>query len=395
VYRSGDGIQVTASLWDALDNRQIWSNTYSRPVSEMFLLGTDIATGLAGALNSDLDQNTQAPIQTPPTENQEALRHYLRGRHLIARWTEEGIRLGMEQFEEASKLDPDFALAYVGMSEGLMLLGDVLSTPGELRPVDLMPRARELILKALALEARNSEGHRILSFIRWYYDYDYDAAESEARIAIRLDPQNAAAWGNHGMLLTTVGRDEEAIAAHRRAIDLDPVVPGILSDFSASLYVAREYQDALEAAIAAMELDPNLSVAPSNAGYAELSMGNYESAITWFEKARKLSEHPYCIASLAYAHGRAGHELEARKLLNLLLEMRRKRYVAPRVLAIAHLGLGELDAAMDWFIRAAETRDPSVNLFDIRAQHCDTLRSHPRYPQLLRTLRLDQRLGVR
>jgi serine/threonine-protein kinase len=389
VYRVGnDSVRVTTSLRDALRDRQLWSDTYQRAAAEVFLLGSDVALGVAEALQADVTPTESARVEAPPTESQEALTHYHRGRYLMNHWTEEGIRSGIEHFEQAIALDSSFALAYAGLAEALMLLGDVVGT-ADMMPVEYMPRARELVLQALDLDNQLSDAHRVVGWIRWSYDYDYAAAEREARLATELDSTSAAAWDYYGLALSVVGRDEEAIAAFRRAIELDPVAPWILSDFSWILLMARKYRDALEAAKAAIELDPNLAAPYSNAADASLLLGNHDDAIGLFEQARALSPHLHYVGRLGRAYARVGNRTEALRILDELLEMDEQRYVSPRAIANVYLGLDSLDAAIDWLRRGAEARDPQVQ-WEFRPPFNDRLRGHARYPELLRLMRLER-----
>lgn len=383
---SADSVRVTASLVDAQRDRQLWSGTYQRASPEVFLLGSDVARGVVEALHAKVTPTESARIQARPTRSQPVLTHYHRGRYLANRWTEEGIRKGIEHFAQAIALDSSFAPAYTGLAEAIMMRGDLVSG-GDIRPVEYMPRARELVLKALALDHQLADAHYMLGYIRWYYDYDYAAGEHEARLATELDPADAAAWDFYAVALSARGRDEDAIRAARRAIELDPVAAPILSDLSWILVIARRYRQALDAANAAIELDPNLSTAYLNAAAATLLLDRPDQAVGLYERARALSDHPYYLAVLGHAYARIGDRERALAILDTLMEMRRHRYVSPRAVAEVYLGLDSLDMAMEWLMLAAEVRDPGVNL-QIRHPRYDALRDHPRYCELLQMMRL-------
>ncbi len=385
VYRVGDSVRVTASLLDAPRDRQLWSHTYQRPDAEVFLLGGDVAAGVAEGLHANVTSTESLRIAKQPTENSEALTHYHRGRFLTSSWTPEGISSGIEHFEQAIRLDSTFALAYAGLGEAIILQGDIMGR-GDIRPVDFMPRARELILKALELDGELADAHNILGYIRWNHDYDYAAAESESRLATELDSTSAPAWNGLAVFLSMLGRQDEALVYGRRAMELDPVTAWIHSDQGALLLAAGRYQEALETARIAMELDPAMPSTYGLAAAALFRMDSDDEAIRMMERADSLSEHPLYRGLLAGAYGRVGNREGALEILNELKELRQHRYVPPRAFANAYLGLDSLDAAMDWFIKAAVTRDPSLH-WDIRSPR---LRDHPRYPELLRLMRLEQ-----
>ena len=391
VFRvSDDSVRVTAALRDGPRDRQLWSDTYQRGAAEVFLLGSDVARGVAEALQANVTPTERARVAAQPTQSQEALTHYHRGRYFMNRLTEEGIQKGIEHFEQAIALDSTFALAYAGLAEAILLLGDAIGAmPGDIRSVDYMPKARELVLKALDLDRELADGHRLLGWIRWSYDYDYAAAERETRLATELDATSAVAWQYYGLALSVMGRDEDAVVAGRRAIELDPVVPLILSDVSAILNVAGKYHEALETANAAIELDPDLAQAYWTAADVSLLLGNQDQASALYEQAGALSDHPVYLGGLGGAYARLGKRAEALRILEELQQMSSHRYVPPRAFAHVYLGLDSLDPAIDWLIRAAETRDPWVQ-WDIRDPFNGDLRDHPRYPELLGLLRLER-----
>jgi serine/threonine-protein kinase len=390
VFRvSNDSVRVMASLRDAPRDRQLWSDTYRRAAAELYLLGSDIARGVADALQANVTPTESARVAAQPTQSQEALTHYHRGRYFATRWTEEDIRRGIEHFEQAIALDSSFARGYTGLAEAIMLQGDVMGA-GDIRPVDYVPRVRELVERALDLDPELAEAHSMLGVIKWEYDYDWAAAVRETQRATELDPTSANAWDYYAQALSLSGRDEDAIAAGRRAIELDPVAPWILAAGSVVFLTARKYQEALETANAAIALDPDLTVAIFNAGDAALLLGDHDAAIAFHKLVRaQKKDNPVYLGLIAITYARVGNREEALRILDELLEMRRQRYVSPRAFAAAYLGLDSLDTAIDWLIRAAETRTPSL-VWDILSPHADQLRDHPRYSELLRLVRLER-----
>jgi tetratricopeptide (TPR) repeat protein len=190
------------------------------------------------------------------------------------------------------------------------------------------------------------------------------------------------------LALSALGRDDDAIAAFRRAVQLEPAAGWLLSDFAWILTIARKCPEALEMAKTAIDLDPDQANPYWTAAEAATFLGDHESAIRYYERSQALSDHPMTLAALGSAYARVGRRGEAFGILEELAEMSRRRYVNPRTFAEAYLGLDSLDTAMEWLLRAAETRDPGVNLH-IRHPSRDVLRSHPRYPELMRLMRLE------
>jgi serine/threonine-protein kinase len=391
VFRvNDDSVRVTASLLNGPRDRQLWSQEYRRAAADVFLLGRDVALGVAEALQANLTPTESALVEEQPTENQEALAHYHRGRQSTSGWTEEGIREGIVDFEHAIALDSTFALAYTELAAAIMQLGDLGGGAADMRPVDYMPRAREAVRRAIELDSDLSAAHGTLSWIRWIFDYDYDAAEREARLAVELDSTSAGAWHAYGTAHSVRGRDEEAVGALQRAIELDPMDPMLHSEVSLILNMAGRYRDALEAANTAIELDPDLFPAYANAGDAALLLGDHDEAIRLHEHSYEHAEgSPIALALLGAAYAHVGNRDEALRILDQLRELSSRQYVAPRVFSAVYLTLDSLDAAIEGYIRSAETRDPGVNLYDIRSPFTDRLRDHPRYPELMRLMRLE------
>jgi tetratricopeptide (TPR) repeat protein len=253
-----------------------------------------------------------------------------------------------------------------------------------------MPRVRELVLRARELDPELAEAPRLLGWIRFIYDYDYEAVDREFRRATELDPTSAAAWSNYGEALSAMGRDEDANVAGRRAIELDPVTPWILNGLSATLNIAGEHQEALETANAAIELEPDFAPAYWNAADASLLLGDSNQAIALYEQSQALSPQPVFLGNLGGAYARIGNREAALRILDELLELREQRYVPPRAFAYVYLGMDSLDTAMDWLILGAETRDPWIHWHIRHPIDRDKVRDHPRYPELLRVLRLEQ-----
>jgi serine/threonine-protein kinase len=367
---------------------QLWSDSYQRAEGQVFLLGSDVALGVTEVIRGQVTSAESARIEESSATKQEAQMYYQRGRFLTSRRTEEPIRSGIEHLERAIELDSSFAVAYTALADALIYLGDVVGTRGDIRPVDYMPRARELVLRALDIDSGLADGHKMFALIRWYYDYDYEVGERVAKLATEMNPNAADAWDYYGMVLSARGRDDEAVAAVRRAIELDPVAPWILSDLSWILIIARRYEEGLRAAQTAMELDPDMVTAIDNAANAHSPMGNHAESIRLHARSAELSENPWHLSGLADAHARAGNRQEALRLLDSLHAINERQYVTPRAFANAYIGLDSLDSAIEWLIRAAELRAPGLNMH-IRHPFRDAIRDHPRYPELLRLMRLE------
>jgi TolB-like protein/tetratricopeptide (TPR) repeat protein len=386
VFLVGDSIRVSTSLLDATEDVQVWSTAVLGGTDDVFRLGRDAVLELVDFLGAVVTAADSARVQTPPTENQEAYDLYQRGRQLAYSHNGEQLRTAIELFDQAIALDSGFALAYATKAYALMNRGDVAG----LRPAHYIDTARESVLRALELDSLLAEGHAILGEIYYAHDFAYVAGEREARRAVELDSANAAAWAGYGFSQSISGRDEEAISALRRAVELDPMNTTFLANLCWILNIARRHGEALEVARKGMRLAPENITFYWNAAEAALALGDSTGAVDLQERARDLApDDDWSFISLGATYARVGRRGEALEILDSLKAMAQQRYVAPRRFSQIYLGLDSLDAAMDWLIRAAEDRTPGLNV-NIREATYDVIRGHPRYPELMRLMRLER-----
>jgi tetratricopeptide (TPR) repeat protein len=183
--------------------------------------------------------------------------------------------------------------------------------------------------------------------------------------------------------------DEEAIAAARHAVELDPAEPLYWAELGGICLAAGEYDEAISASRTAIDLDPRFSVAYTNVGVALTNLGRHEEALEAHMQAQALSPHPVYLGKLGAAHASLGNIEEAERILAELTEMAQRRYVGPRAFTPLYFALGRHDDAIAELIRCAEVRAPGANIWEIRNEFYDPLRTHPRYPELVRAMKLE------
>jgi serine/threonine-protein kinase len=385
VRRFGDRVRIVAQLIDAEADRHLWTETYDRQLTDIFAIQTDVALSIATALEAELRPQERARIHREPTSDMQAYQWYLQGRACYIRYTQEHIRKGIEYFEHAIEADPGFALAHTGLALAFAELS-AGQGGGDLRPDLAYQRGVEAVTRALELDSELGEAHAVLALLKLVHDFDWVGAEAEFKLALELSPGAADTHDHYGWLCAGMERFDEAIALVRRAQELDPLAHR--SDVASTLLRAGRNQEALEAALTAVDFEPEYARGRSTLGWAYLKLGRVEEGLANLEHAVRLTPgNTLHLAQLGQAYGEFGQREKAEEILRELERMSSQRYVSPYHLAYVYTGLGEGDLAMDCLERAFEERAGSV--YGIKGSFLFTsLRSHPRFVALLRRINL-------
>ena len=383
VLRVGDRVRITAQLIDAPADKHLWADTYERDSRDVLALQDEVALAIAREINVELTPREQARLANPRTVDPQAHDAYLKGRYYLSIPTEERVRKALEQFEEAIKLDPNFALAYSGMADAY-ILGDDLYFPA----TEVMPKAKAAAEKALQLDDTLAEAHLSLGAARIQYDYDWPGAETEFRRAIQLNPSFAFGHDQYGFYLAFRGRLDDSVAESRLAIELDPLSPLALTDSAFALTFQGKYEAAKEQCRNALALDPNNWIGQWTLGWIDIEAGKFSEAVTELEKARAMDSPPLVAGKLGYAYARSGERTKAEATIIELNQMSSRRYVSSYYTAIVYLGLGDKRRALDGLEKAYEARDWS--LLSLKMERIfDPLRSEPRFIALMKKLNFE------
>ena len=385
VRRDGDRVRIVAQLIDAETDHHLWAETYDRQLTDIFVIQTDVALRIAAALETELSPDERTRLRREPTRDLQAYKLYLQGRNCSFRYTQEGIRKGIEYFQHAIVKDPAYSLAYVGLALAYAELG-LGHGAGALKPREAYQQARKAVAKALELDEGLGEAHGMLAFLRVACDFDWTGAEREFKRAFELNPGNADIYALYGHMLSALERYDEAVDALTRAQQLDPLAHR--SDLAATLLRVGRYDEAVRAAALVIDLDPHYSMGHGTLGWAYLKKGMYAKGLAELERAIALAPgNTLFLAQLGQAYALVGQVERARDVLKQLQGLSQRRYVSPYHMAYVYTGLGELDRAMDSLERAYEERAGGV--YGIKGSFLfTTLRSHPRFAALLRKMNL-------
>jgi serine/threonine protein kinase/Tfp pilus assembly protein PilF len=385
VVERGGTLIIQADLLDVTDGSQLWGEQYHRKLSDVLAVQEEIAKQISERLRLKLTGEDQKRLTRHHTENAEAYQLYLKGCYYWNKRTAESLNRGIEYFQQAIDKDPNYALAYAGLIDSYSLLG---SSIGRLSPRETFSKAKAAAVKALDIDDTLAEAHAALALVILRYDWDWPAVEREIKRAIQLNPNYATTYQWYADYLVVMGRLDETIAQIKRAQELDPLSLIINTIVGLHLYQARQYDQAIEQCQKTLEMDPNFAQAHLALGMAYEQKARYEEAIAALQKATTLSpSNPFIVSALGHAYAVSGQPREAMKILHQLQDLSQRRYISPHEMAIIYAGLGEKDQAFAWLEKAYADRVWRLPFLKVEPRF-DSLRSDPRFQDLLRRMKL-------
>jgi len=383
VRKSGDRLRITAQLIEAESGFHLWSEIFDREltVTGIFEIQDEIARAIA-------DRLLVTPVGTMPAlasfsipQDLEAYELTLQGRFHANQLSQEGLEQAIDYFDAAIDRDPRYAPAYAGKAFAYANLAALEYLP----PLVAMPEAKAAAQRAIQLDNSLSEAHTWLGYAYLYFDWDWPAAERELLTALELNPNSAEARLAYGAYFASQGQLDEAVNQVLRAKEIDPksiwvYVSGPGSQFT--FMVARRYAESIEEGRSAVDLDSLNSFAHGSLGVALVLNGVFGEGITELEEGVRLEDAPMLKAFLAWGYAEAGREADARSLLSEVEAISREQYTCAYEIAVAHVALGDADAAFEWMEKALEDRAACIPILNIDPR-LDALRNDPRFKDLL------------
>lgn len=379
IRRSGDALRITVQLVSVRDDAPLWATQLDAHATDLFALEDSISQKLADELRLRVTGQERDRLTSSITRHPEAYDAYLRGRYFWNRRTREGLEKAIESFRRAIELDQELAQAYAGLADCRVLL----PLYGGVPPREIFPQAIAAAERALALDDSVAEAHTSLAYARFIYERRWQKAEAGFHKALELSPEYPTAHQWYAFLLSALGRHPEAIARARQARDLDPLSLIINADLGMILYFARD-PGAVEQFRRTLELDPAFAYARFGLGLALQQEGRLDDAVGELGLAASMApDSPAMEAALGQAMARAGWPDETRCILDSLDERSKKEPVEASLFAILWGALGEHGRAIDCLEQACDEGSRFVAFLGTWSLY-DPLRSHPRWPDLLR-----------
>jgi DNA-binding winged helix-turn-helix (wHTH) protein/TolA-binding protein len=321
-----------------------------------------------------------------PTDNADAYRAYLRGRHEWNRRSKESLSRGIEHFQRAIEIDRRFAAAYSGLADCYAALGYMSFAS----PTEAFPAAGHNAQKALALDESLAEPHASLGFVKLYFEWDWSGAEAEFRRAVALDPNYASTHQWYSIYLLAVGRKSEALREIRLACQRDPLSVPINSDLGFQYYYTGQYEEALKQLKFVLELEEDFPPAHLWLGRTYHDLGRFEDALAEF--CRVDISHPQWPVSMAargFVAGAAGRHDEAREILGEFERLGNKTYVTPYAIALVHAGLGNNEKALTWLKKAFQEKSHWLVWLRLDPRW-NGIRHDARFAELVKCMRFPQ-----
>jgi TolB-like protein/Flp pilus assembly protein TadD len=375
IQREGDRVRVTVQLHRLPDGASLWSGKFDQESGDLFALEDSIAGQVANGLLVNLTASERSRLTKHYTENGEAWHAYLRGRYFWNRRTPEAYQKAIEEFGQATRIDPRYALAYAGLADAYVLLG---SSPNRLLSrADAMAMGRAAALKAVELDEDLAEAHTSLAFILMHYDWKLADAEREFQRALALNPSYATAYQWHAVNLLVTGHPENAVKDLKKAQALDPLSLIISADLAEVYnYVGRSTEAEAEAR-RVLELDPTFLQARCWLAYALARERRYDEAAGVLEGGQ-MADDGYRLSTLGYVYAIAGRQAEARDMLERLIRLARNDYGLAFNVASIYASMGDVEGMFRWLEKAFAERSGGLLLLNVVPQFA-AVRSNPRF----------------
>jgi eukaryotic-like serine/threonine-protein kinase len=381
----GTRVRITAELIKVQGQSQLWSDSIEREMSGILALQNEVSQKLAGALALKLLPAEQARLASAKPVNPEAYEAYLRGSYLWANVVTPGdLDTAEKFFDLALAKDPSYAPAYAGRA----WVWIVCNQMGLVSPEEARPKAKAAALRAIELDENFAGAHEVLALVRGYMDWDWDAAWASWRKSLELNPNVASAQGVYANFLTTVGHGEEALIHSKRAVELDPFNPLVQCWHAVVLYYLRRYDEAIAAAREALRIQPDFPFATNTLWLIlhEKKGMEKESFEAVKDFARVTYTDPRIDEALdrGYAHG--GYTEAMKRGAEALIARLPGTYCLPSDIAIFFVMAGEKEKAMEWLEKGFEIHDPILPYLGL--PYFDGVRSDPRFQNILRRVGL-------
>jgi TolB-like protein/Tfp pilus assembly protein PilF len=387
VQRIGDRVRVTARLVRTSDGTSLWADRFEEKFTNIFAVEDAVAEKVARITILAMKGTGEFPAERLTkryTENNDAYEAYLKGRYMWNKRTVDSLQKALVYFQQAIRLDQNYSLAYVGLADTYTLLSFfTLAAPN-----DAFPKAKAAAEKALAIDSTLAEAYTALGQYKAYYEWDWNGAEDQFQKGIALNPNYPLLHHWRSLNLIAMGRMDEARAAMRRALELDPLLLVTNVNLGRIDYYEGNYDQAIKQFERALELDKDFMRTHLRMGLAYVQERRYQEALVEYNKALGIAgDTPQIRAHIAHVMAVSGKKSEALAGLAELQDRAKRQYVPPYDIALIYVGLGEKEKAFAWLEKAYNDHSTEMIYFKVEPMLAP-LRSDSRYQDLLRRMKL-------
>jgi serine/threonine protein kinase len=387
VMQHGDSLNVSAELIDAKNNRSLWSDQYDRKLSDALNVQREISGEISTRLREKLTGEEKKRLSKDGTDDPEAYQLYLKGRYYWDKRTPESLAKSKDYFQQAIDKDPNYVLAYVGLAEYYYVLPDYTYISIK----ETNPKLKAAATKALSLDDGQAEAHALLAGA-YDSDFEWASAEREFERALQLDPNNSRTHVLYGLHFVTLGNNDEAMTHFQRAVQQDPLNLNAMTNVGASFLGARRYDQAIAQLNKVLEIDPDYAGAHQFLSLVYEAEAKYDLWLDEMEKTATLNKDADLLAvnkAARLEYAKAGYRAANKRIAEVFQERSKRVYIDPVNIASAYAASDNKDKAFFWLEKALADKSDLLRIVKT-AQTFDSLRSDPRYADLLRRMNLPQ-----
>jgi adenylate cyclase len=383
VRTSGDQLKISAQLIKVKDDSHLWADTYDRKMVDIFDTQEKLAQEIACSLKSRMGCKEDELGFKRYTDNLEAYNLYLKGRYI---WSTNKQKDMIDYFNKALELDPNYALAYLGLAEAYAFIGFFF---GDSMGTSYI-KAKEAALKALEIDNTLASAYAVLGQIQLLFDWDWKGSESTLKKAIKIDPENSMAHVGYHFYLRAIGQTSASVNEMKIALDLDPLSFFHNQQYEIALQFDGQADNAIKQAEITIEMFPNSPATMTMLGNFHVMKQNYDKGISILEQTLSTMKRKssFTLGFLGYAYGVSGDRMNAMKILNECLERWAKGKFNPGSIANIYIGMNEIDKAFEWLNIAINEKDPRIfclkTIPAFRPLHTD-----PRWSELMKKMGLE------
>jgi len=387
IFQTRNDVRVTMRLVGVQDSDVIWSGEFEKPLNDELRLQDEIALKIVDALSLSLNSKERQTLTKHYTENRDAYAAYLRGRFFFDKRDDANYHKAMSEFENAIRLDPNYALAYAGLADVYAMQANS-STPPEVNA--LYENAKIAALKALTIDDELAEAHTSVAWILRIHDWNWVESEKEFKRAIELNPNyyNAHMW--YALLLVTLDRKDEALPEIERAKELFPTNPIVLQNYFSIKYYCDESEALLPIADQMISLGVDSYRASLVLERAYLRTEQYQRVIDDANKYLSLfpdRDGSFVRSYLAIAYGKTGESKRSNEILRTLEEQAKVSPETAFRLANAYGALGRKEEAIAQLQRCLQAHDDRLMWIKVEPSFA-SFKDDERFQEILKKMNL-------
>ena len=381
VQRDGETLRVSVQLIDVREGRTLWAGKFDEKFTNILSVEDAISMHVAQAMTVKLTEDERSRLGKHYTIDPAAHELYLQGRFYLNKFTEDGTKLARKYFEQAIARDSHYGLAHSGLAESYAF-GEI-----GLPPEEAFPKARDAATRALEIDETLGEAHAALAQVAFLWDWDWPAAEKQFKRALELTPGDPEVHHMYAHYLTAMGRFEEGLAESRRLLELDPLSPASRNHLGWHYLYAHQFDQAIEQYKLVLAVDPNFAEAHRQLADAYWQKGRLNEGVAEWNKRLELLGRGDEVPALEKAYAMFGWKGFLQKRLQLAAERSKHSYMSPSGTATIYAALRDTPRALSWLERAYREHDHDLVYLKVD-YGWDSLRSEPRFQELLRRMRL-------